>query len=63
MTSAEVGKLIVENWQMVFIYGLKILDDTNKNIRNLDKIVAVHDAEMKILKEDSTICKNRRAEE
>lgn len=51
MTSAEVGQLLAENWQVVFIYGLKILNDTNKNIIYLDKIVAVHDSEIKTLKE------------
>ena len=60
MTSAELGALIAENWQVIFIYGLKILNDTNKNIRNLDKIIAVHDAEIKTLKETTL---NRRKDD
>jgi len=57
MTSAELGQLIAENWQVIFLYGLKILNDTNKNINYLDKIVAVHDSDIKTLKQ------NRRAED
>lgn len=55
----EVIKFITEYWQVIFVYGLKILNDINKNMTNFDKILAVHETEINALKERANF--NRRA--
>lgn len=47
----ELINFITDYWQMVFIYGLKILSDINKNMVKFDKILAIHETEINALKE------------
>jgi hypothetical protein len=41
MTEQELAKLILENWQVVFLYGLKYLKDISAQMRVFEKEIAV----------------------
>lgn len=51
----EVIKVIADNWEICFLYGLKYLKDLSKNVSDhlgdLKTIVAVHEAEIENIKE------------
>ena len=41
MMEDELGKLIIENWQVIFLYGLKQLNDIKKVHHQHDKDIAI----------------------
>lgn len=46
----ELTKLIIDNWQVIFLYALKPLNEMSKTLKSIDKTVAVHEAEINNLK-------------
>ena len=50
MTTVDLTQLALDNWQVVFLYGFKYLKNMEKLITQIDKIVAVHEIEIKNLK-------------
>jgi len=54
----NILNIILEYWQVIFLYGLKILNDINKSINSFDKILAIHETEINALKERANF--NRR---
>ncbi|WP_298750788.1 hypothetical protein [uncultured Arcobacter sp.] len=52
MNELDLMQFIQENWQVGFLYGLKYLKDMSRSHTNLEKIVAVHEAEIEMLKKN-----------
>lgn len=50
MADNQLISLIIDNWQVIFLYALKPLNEMAKTLKSIDKTVAVHEAEIQNLK-------------
>lgn len=51
MDKMEILNFLLDHYEVAFLYIFKYLSDISKNLSNLKTMVAVHDAEIKNLKE------------
>lgn len=55
MVEVDLITIIRENWEIIFLYGLKYLKDISLNLADLKTIVKVHEAEIKNLKDKCNV--------
>jgi len=55
MLELDILAAIKENWEIIFLYGLKYLKDISLNLSDLKTIVKVHEAEINNLKEKCNV--------